>query len=205
MKTLILPKIIDMRTFNIIALFVIIILAIFQSKCKYLQEIQAFSKCEFRLKGVQIQSLDNIDVTQMKSVSDFDVLTISKLGSALLQGRMPISFRTYVEARNPNNQKASIGQLLVIVLFNDNQILQTQINKRVEILPHKTAVIPLDFHTDLGNLLKGENIRNILGLLFPGTETPAVFTFKIKPTVLIGPVTINYPGYITLTKDFKSQ
>lgn len=198
-------KIINMKTSNYIVLFIIIILAMLQSKCRYLQELQAFSKCKFRLKSVQIQSLDNIDVTRMKSLSDFDAITITKLGSALLQGRMPISFRTYVEARNPNNQKASIGQLLVIVLFNNNQILQTQINQRVEVLPHKTAVIPLDFHTDLGNLLKGENIRNILGMLFPGTETPAVFTFKIKPSVLIGPVSINYPGYITLTKDFKSQ
>lgn len=174
-------------------------------QCKQIQQLQAFSKCEFRLQSVQILSLDNVDVSGKKSIQDFDAITITRLGSSLLQGRMPISFRAYIEARNPNKQKASIGQMLVHVLFNNTELLQTQVHQRIEVLPMKTTLFPLDFQSDIGNLLKGENIRNVLGLLFPGSDTPAVFTFKIKPSVVIGPATIQYPGYITLTKDFKSQ
>lgn len=173
--------------------------------CKQLSEMKSLTKCEFRLKNIDLLSIDNVDISGIQSINDLDALTIARLGSSLLTGRMPLSYRTNIESKNPNTQNAAIDKFELHILFNNVDLVQTVINQRVEVSPGQTTIIPVLMTSDIGQIVKGENIRNILGWLFPGNDSPAVFTIKIKPSILIGPVSLNYPGFITLSKDFKSQ
>lgn len=173
--------------------------------CKQLKELKTLTKCEFRLKNIELLSLDNIDVSKIKSVNDLDALTIAKLGSSLLTGKMPLKYRTNIESKNPNTQNAALNKFELQILFNNVDLVQTIINQRVEINPGQTALIPVEMSSDIGQIVKAENIRNLLGWLFPGNDSPAVFTIKIKPSIMIGPVSLSYPGFITLSKDFKSE
>jgi len=175
------------------------------SGCRQLGEMKNLSKCQFRLKNIQIQSVDNVDVSNVKTMNDLNVTTIAKLGSSLLTGKLPLTFQTNIESKNPNNQNAAINKFDLHILFNNVDLVQTVVNQRVEILPGQTIVIPVVLTSDIAQIVKGENIRTVLGWIFPGNDTPAVFTIKIKPSILVGPVTLSYPGFITLSKDFKTQ
>jgi hypothetical protein len=185
-------------------LFICLFMTIFVS-CKQLSEMKNLTKCEFRLKNIELLSIDQVDVSGIKTINDLNALTIAKLGSTLLTGKMPLSYRTNIESKNPNAQNAAIDKFELHILFNNVDLVQTVINQRVEVQPSQTTVIPVMMTSDIGQIVKGENIRNILGWLFPGNDSPAVFTVKIRPSVLVGPVSLNYPGYITLSKDFKSN
>jgi len=175
------------------------------TSCKQLQELQNLTKCEFRLKNIQLLNIDNVDVSKIKTTNDIDVLTLAKLSKTLLSSNIPISYITNIEVKNPNAQKAAINKLALHILFNNTEIVQTEINKYVEIMPNQSTLIPINMTSDITQIIKGENINNILGLLFPGNDNPAVFTIKLKPSILVGPIAIDYPGYITLSKDFKSN
>ncbi len=183
----------------------ICIALILSISCKQLAEMRSFSKCEFRLRSIELLSLDNIDISGIKTINDIDAVTMLRLSNSLLSGKMPISFRTNIEAKNPNQKKASMNRFEMQILFNNIDLAHTVMSQRVEIIPGQIAVIPLTVNSDLGQIMKGKNIRDVLSLLFTGSDTPAVFTVKIKPSVYVGPVPINYPGYITLSKNFKSQ
>lgn len=173
--------------------------------CRQLQEMQNMTKCEFRLKNIEMLSLDNTDISKVKTPSDVDAVTLARLGSSLLTGKMPLTYRTNIEAKNPNSQKAAISKFSLHILFNNVDLVQTEVNKYVEILPAQTTVIPIEMTSDIGQIMKGETIKSLLGFLFPGSDSPAVFTIKIKPSVMVGPITLSYPGFITLSKDFKSN
>jgi len=177
----------------------------FGVSCKQLKEMQNLSKCEFRLKNVEMLSVDNTDVSAVKTANDMNAVTIAKLGSSLISGKLPVTYRANIESKNPNSQKAALNKFDLHILFNNVDLVQTTINQRVEVLPGQTTNIPLTMTSDIAQIAKGENIRTILGWIFPGNDSPAVFTFKIKPSIQVGPATINYPGFITLSKDFKSQ
>lgn len=176
----------------------------FQS-CKQLSEMRNMTKCEFRLKNIELLTLDNIDISKIKSVNDLDAMTIGRLGASLLTGKLPLTYRTNIESKNPNTQLAALNKFDLHILFNNIDLVQTVINQRVEIAPGQTSTIPVQMTSDLGQVVKGETIRSLLGWLFPGNDSPAVFTIKIKPSVVVGPVTLSYPGFITLSKEFKSN
>jgi len=174
--------------------------------CKQLREIQTLTKCEFRLSTINILTIDNINVSQVKSISDLDFLTITRLGNALLAGRLPITYVANIEAFNPNSQKAAISKFLLHVLYNDTELLQSEINQYVEVMPGKKAMIPVQLTSDIGSIVKGQSIQSLIAVLLSGSEdVPSVFTVKMKPSLKVGPATVQYPGYITLTKDFKSK
>lgn len=190
--------------YQFLLLLIIISSTVFVS-CKQLKEMQTMSKCEFRLKNIELLTLDNVDISKVKTINDLDAITIGRLGASLLAGKLPLTYRTNIESKNPNSQKAALNKFDLHILFNNIDLVQTVINQRVEIGPGQTVTIPVMMTSDLGQVVKGESIRNLLGWLFPGNDTPAVFTIKIKPSVVVGPVTLSYPGYITLSKDFKSN
>jgi hypothetical protein len=173
--------------------------------CKQLQELQNLTKCEFRLNNIQILSIDNVDVSKVKSINNIDVLTVAKLSKIILSSNIPISYIANIEVKNPNSQKASLNKFALQIIFNETEIVQTEINKYVEVMPNQSTLIPVNMTSNIAQIVKGENINSILGLLFPGNDNPAVFTIKLKPSILVGPITIDYPGYITLSKDFKSN
>ncbi len=191
---------------NIVILVLILIaFSVILQSCDQLKALQNMTKCEFRLKNIDILSVDNVDVSHVKTINDLDALTITRLGATLLSGKLPLTYRANIEAKNPNSHRAAISQFALHILFNNVDLVQTVVNKNVEVLPAQTTVIPIEMTSDVGQIVKGENIKNVLGLIFPGNDSPAVFTIKLKPSVIVGPVTLNYPGYITLSKDFKSN
>jgi len=173
--------------------------------CKQLREMKAMSKCQFRLINIDLLSLDNIDISRIRTPGDLDALTVIRLGNSLLSGKLPLTYRANIESKNPNSENAAINQFELNILFNNVNLVQTVIQERYEVKSGETAKIPVQLTSDIAHIVKGESISNVLGWLFPGNDTPAVFTVKIKPSVLVGPVALSYPGFITLSKDFKSQ
>lgn len=194
------------RNYVIISLVMLVMVA---SGCKFLTELSSFSKCEFRMKSIKNTQLAGVDVQNIKSVSDLNFATMAKLTTTLSQGKMPVNFTLNIEAKNPNPTDAAINKIQWIALIDDKQAAEGVVNKRIEIPANNgTAVIPLDVSTDLTEVFSkdmGKKLIDIALGLAGANDEPSRVTLKVKPTILVGPVEFDYPGYFNLSKEFKAE
>jgi hypothetical protein len=82
------------------------------------------------------------------------------------------------------------------------------LNKRVEIPANGgITIIPLQLGTDLLEIMKGESRQALVNFglnLADAGNRPTRVSIKVKPTILIGAVEIEYPGYYKLDYEFSS-
>ena len=176
--------------------------------CSLLNELIAFTKCEFRLHSLQQPAVCGIDISQKNSWSDFSFMEGQAIAGKLLQKSLPFDITVNIEVRNPGTSLAAVNAIQWIAFIDDLQVAQGILQERVEIPPSGgTNKIPLRIHADLIDYLEGDNPRAMLNfalnLLNAGDQDSQV-SMKIKPSVLIGTQEVQYPDYFTISKEFKS-
>ena len=84
--------------------FVSIISMIFLlTSCSVYQTMVNLSRLKFKLGDVNNLTLSGINISNKKSVSDFNAVELLKLTSVITSGELPVSFTLNVEAKNPND------------------------------------------------------------------------------------------------------
>jgi hypothetical protein len=174
--------------------------------CQQLKQMANFSKCEFRMNNVQNTTLAGVNVQQVQSVSDLNLLDAGRLSAAYASGSMPLSLTVNLDVNNPNNATAAMNRLEWILLIEDKEIVNGIVNDRVSIAPNGVAQLPLRISTDLRKLMAKnttqENINLGLGLVGGGNKPSKKLSLKVKPSIVIGSLTIPYPGYLTVGTNF---
>jgi hypothetical protein len=166
-----------------------------------------FTKCEFRMNSVQNTTLAGVNVQQIQNYSDLNLLQVGKLTAAYASGNMPLTMTINVDAQNPNDATAAMNRMDWILLIDGKEIVTGTLNERVSIAPSGgTATIPVRISADLRKLMAKnsteENINMGLGLVGAGNKPSPKLSLKIKPSIMIGSLTVPYPGYITLSTNF---
>jgi len=173
------------------------------------QQMAALAKCEFRIQSVTNLRLAGINVQEIKSISDLNIMDAQQLLRSVAGSTFPLNFTLNIEARNPNSSVAGMNQLAWILFIDDIQMTSGSVNQKVTIPGNNsTAVIPVQMNLDLKQILKGKSLDAIVnfGLNLAGAgNRPTRFTIKLKPTIMIGKNPVVYPGYITVKTEFVSQ
>jgi len=183
-------------------------LMLITSSCSILSELTAFSKCEFRIRSVQDPALCGVDVSQKRSWSDFTFMEGQAIAIQVLKKSLPFDITVNVEVRNPGTATAAVNTIEWIAFLDELQVAQGVVNQRVEISPAGGMnIIPVKVHADLIDYLEGDNPSSMLNfalnLVNAGDQSSKV-TMKIKPSVLVGSQSIQYPSYFTISKEFSS-
>ena len=185
-------------------LFLITIL--FIASCSQIKELTNLLTCDFRLASAENITLGGVNVQKLKSFSDLTMIDGAKLLTTVASGSLPLNFTLNVQARNPNKEKAALSKLDWIAFIDNTQIATGTTTKRVEIAPNNgTGIFPLQISTDLVKLLSGQSGKNIVNFglnLVDAGNRPTRITLKAKPTVMVGSYAVQYPGYITISKEF---
>ncbi len=158
------------------------------SVLRQVQEAQNFARCQFRLRTVDGIRVANIDVQNIKSKSDLNLLDAGKLGLALAGNSLPLTLRLNVEAQNPNSSSAAMNRMEWTMFIDDIQMVTGAVSDRVEIPQNSSAIVPLDISVDLLKVLSGrsaETIANFAFNLAGEGGKPTRFMLRIKPTVTI--------------------
>ncbi|HNW70832.1 MAG TPA: hypothetical protein PKI01_10545 [Bacteroidales bacterium] len=188
-------------------LFLIII--VFIASCSQIKELTNLLTCDFRLASAENITLGGVNVQKLKSFSDLTMIDGAKLLATVSSGSLPLNFTLNVQARNPNKEKAALSKLDWIAYIDNTQIATGTTTKRVEIAPNNgTGIFPLQISTDLVKLLSGQSGKNIVNFglnLVDAGNRPTRITLKAKPTVMVGSYAVQYPGYITISKEFASK
>jgi hypothetical protein len=178
----------------------------FIASCSQIKELTNLLTCDFRLASAENITLAGVNVQKLKSFSDLTLIDGASLLATVASGSLPLNFTLNVQARNPNKEKAALSKLDWIAVIDNTQIASGTTTKRVEIAPNNgTGNFPLQISTDLVKLLSGQSGKNIINFglnLVDAGNRPTRITLKAKPTVMVGSYAVQYPGYITISKEF---
>lgn len=193
---------------NYIIIPMIILAAISQNSCNFLKEMSTLGKCEFRLTTLVDPEIAGVDVSQIRSFTDMSLVDMGIISASFLKGTLPLSFTLNVEVRNPNPAMAALNRLEYLAFIDDVEVASGQLDRRIEIPANGgVTTIPLILNTDLINIMKKESRQALVNFglnLADAGNRPTRVSIKVKPTILVGAMEINYPGYFTVKHDFTS-
>lgn len=186
----------------------ILLVAILANSCNFLKEISTLGKCEFRVTTLEDPEIAGVDVSHVSSFTDLNLAEMGIISASMLKGDLPLSFTLNVEVRNPNPAMAALNGLEYLAFIDDVEVASGQLDRRIEI-PASGGVetIPLRLNTDLIDILKKDSRQALVNFglnLADAGNRPTRVSIKIKPTILVGAMEINYPGYFTVKHDFTS-
>jgi hypothetical protein len=167
-----------------------------------------FSRCEFRLESITRMQLADVSIQDEPSLGDLGIMDYAKITSAMATGVLPFSFDLNVQARNPNTGTAAMNKLDWILLIDGIEMSRGILNQRVEIPSSGITTFPVSMNFDLFKALSGKSGDALLNFAFNlsgSGDRPTRVTLKAKPTIYVGSRAIDYPGYISIRQDFKSQ
>lgn len=176
--------------------------------CKTIKELTNFAKCKFRYTHITQTQLAGVDVTKVMNYKDLNFTDAAKVGANLAQGKLPLNFTINLQVNNPHTELAALNKLDWIAFIDDKQLVSGVLNKRVEIAPGQTATLPLTVVADLIQAFKGESKDKLPGYAFGLADKdgkPRRVGMKVKPTIMVGKMAFAYPGWITLSQDFKAD
>lgn len=193
---------------NYIIIPMIILAAISQNSCNFLKEMSTLGKCEFRLTTLVDPEIAGVDVSQIRTFTDMSLVDMGIISASFLNGTLPLSFTLNVEVRNPNPAMAALNRLEYLAFIDDVEVASGQLDRRIEIPANGgVTTIPLRLNTDLINIMKKESRQALVNFglnLADAGNRPTRVSIKVKPTILVGAMEINYPGYFTVKHDFTS-
>lgn len=176
------------------------------SVLRQLQEMKNFARCEFRLSTVENITLAGINVQRIKSVRDLTLTDAARFALALTQPQLPLNLTLNVQVRNPNAETASLNRLEWRLFIDDVELLNSLVEEKVSISGNGgVSMLPLRISVDLKKALSGrssEAIGNFALNLAGEGNTPARFMLRIKPTIDILGVPVEYPDYFDVKMEF---
>lgn len=176
--------------------------------CKQIRQMKNFAKCQFRMTTLQNARLAGVNVQNIKRFSDVKLLDVGILTAAYMSKNLPLDFTLNLEAKNPNDQPAAMNRMQWIAFVDDVQISQGNLERRIAVPANGgTAKIPVQIHANLKEVLNNKTKDSMLnfGMNLAGKgNSPSRVGIKIKPSIMIGQKAVNYPGYITVKKEFGS-
>jgi LEA14-like dessication related protein len=186
----------------------ILLIAIAENSCNFLKEISTLGKCEFRMTTLEDPAIAGVDVSQVRSFTDLNFADMGIISASILKGDLPLSFTLNVEVRNPNPAMAALNRLEYLAFIDDVEVARGHLDRRIEIpASGGISTIPLRLNTDLIDILKKDSRQALVNFglnLADAGKRPTRVSIKVKPTILVGAMEINYPGYFTVKHDFTS-
>jgi len=169
--------------------------------CRAFREVSNLKEVRFRIDRVTDAQLAGISLAGVQSYEDFGGLDIARLGSALAEGRLPLSFQLHVEATNPegNTLNARLTNMDWTLLLEDRETVSGTVDRTIVLPPGEPTDVPVDVSLDLAELFD-ENLQRLVALAtaVAGEGPPTNVKLKVQPTIQtrLGPM--RYPNPITV-------
>jgi hypothetical protein len=187
----------------------IISLTFLLTSCSVYQTMVNLSRLKFKLGVVNNLTLNGINISNKKSISDFNATELLKLTSVITSGKLPASFTLNVEAKNPNDGSGGYPKTDATLkafpwkLEIDNvETISGDIGSPVSV-PGTGEVtnIPLTMNLDLIEFFGNKGLDNLvnLALALGGQEgSSSKLTLYATPTVSSPLGDIKYPGELKI-------
>lgn len=200
-------------------LFINIFFILLFSSCSTLEQtfktINNLKSLQFKLKEVNNFNLNNISISNKKSLTDFSIKDGLILGNAYKNNQLPVSFDLIVLVQNPNSNNADGKESLPITLTNldwdlyleDKKTISGVFSENITIDNNNTKEIPININLDLMRFYNDKSYEQIINLVLNlggiGNK-PSMLKLDAKPTFKTKLGNIPYPGRINIIdKEFR--
>jgi len=176
------------------------------TSCDKITEAFSALNCQFRVKNVSDTKVSSINIQGANSLSEISAFNLLLIGSDLTAGKVPLKFNLNLEAKNPNEKKASLAAFDWILVVNDQELFSGKMTDAVDLAGDDAVTgISLPVEADLFKLVPGGGLNDLLNvaLAISGYNTnPGNVKVKIKPSLSVAGVSIPYNDYITVGVSF---
>ncbi len=181
----------------------------FFAGCDVVQQAQQavnLVNCDFRIRTVENITLAGVNIQQYKSVKDLNFADVAKITAAAAKQTFPLSLKLNLEGRNPNAASAGLNRIDYILLIDDIQMTEGSLTQSFVIPPNNgTTIIPMQLTFDLKKVLQGKSLDAVINFGFNlagAGNKPTRIKIRLRPTIMVGPTELQYPGYITVGTEF---
>jgi hypothetical protein len=181
------------------------------SSCSVYQTMVNLSRLQFKLGEVNNFTMSGINISNKKSLNDFNPMEILNLTQAVASGKLPATFTLNVEAKNPNDGTGGYPKTNAILkefpwrLEVDNvETISGNIGSAVTV-PGTGEIqnIPLTMNIDLIEFFGNRGYNNLinLALALGGQQgSSSKLALFATPTVTSPIGDIKYPGEIKIVE-----
>jgi LEA14-like dessication related protein len=166
-------------------------------------QIKALENCTYEIVAIDSAYVAGTEINKLFNKGGLNLLGLPLLALSSLQQKLPFSGIVQLKITNPGAQDAGINQFKYQVYIKDMPIIDGIVSREISVPANGgTTVIPLKIEKDIYPLISSSgNQRAIADFFTTSTEKIAPFTFKLKPSFLIGDKMVEYPDYFTFQKD----
>lgn len=177
------------------------VLGVAVAGCTAFREVANLRKVQFAINRVAQPRLAGVDLSRVQSYDDLRGTDVVRLGSALSDGNLPLSFTLHLDAENPssNSVNARLTQMDWTLLLEDKETVSGRFDQEVVLPPGEPKDVSFDVELDLIRFFE-DNLRGLVDLAaaISGNAPPQTLKLRVQPTVntRLGPV--QYPSPITV-------
>jgi len=194
---------------NIILLSVLILLT--TTSCSVYQTMVNLSRLQFKLGDVNNFTVGGINISNKKSLQDFNPLEILSLTQIISTGKLPATFTLNVEAKNPNDgtggypkTNATLKEFPWRLEVDDVETISGNIGSPVTV-PGTGEIqnIPLTMNINLIEFFGNKGYENLinLALTLGGQQgSSSKLALFATPTVTSPIGDIKYPGELKIVE-----
>lgn len=192
-------------------LFLSIAILLTTSSCSVYETMVNLSRLKFKLGDVNNFSVSGINISNKKSLQDFNPLEVLSLTSAISSGKLPASFTLNVEAKNPNDgsggypkTNATLKEFPWRLEIDNVETISGNIGAPVSV-PGTGEItnIPLTMSIDLIEFFGNKGFDNLinLALTLGGQQgSSSELSLFATPTVSSPLGDIKYPGELKIVE-----
>jgi hypothetical protein len=181
------------------------------TSCSVYQTMVNLSRLQFKLGNVNNFTVSGINISNKRSLNDFNPLEILNLTQAVASGKLPASFTLNVEAKNPNDgsggypkTNATLKEFPWRLEVDNVETIAGNIGAPVTVPgTGEISNIPLTMNIDLIEFFGNKGYENLinLALTLGGQEgSSSKLALFATPTVTSPIGDIKYPGELKIVE-----
>ncbi len=185
-------------------------IALFATGCGVSQKISLLEQCHYDIKSADSVYFAGRDITRQIKTGTFDLRSVPELAIGLLRKDIPLRARINLGIENPGSKPVEINQFDYIILFKGQELVNGTTERRIDINPQETTVVPIVIRANIYSILSDKNTREEIFSYLRGTDSrenvqKTLISIKIRPSIRVGKKLIKYPGFITIDKELSSK
>jgi hypothetical protein len=182
-------------------------ITVIASGCGVSRKISLLEQCRYDIKSADSVYVAGRDITRQFKTGNFDLGSIPELAIGLLRKDIPLRARLNLAIENPGAKPIEINQFDYIISFKGQELVNGTTDRRIDINPEETTVVPISIRANIYSILSDRNTREEIFSYLRGTENAkkSLISIKIRPSIRVGNKLIKYPGFITIDKELSSR
>lgn len=168
-----------------------------------LKKVKALAKCEFKFNKVNSFNIAGVNINPSGNTA-FNFQDLVKITTAYSKKTLPTNLDVLIDVNNPNSATAKMTRFDWKIDFKDDFLTRGKVDKELRVPGNSFKEFPFQTDFDLYNAVSKysiDEVRTIITDAFDGNGDPKDLKLYIKPYIL----GIPYPGFIEMTKHFKSN